>query len=48
MQISEDTLVGIENEIMAELEASVEFTMSSPYPDVSEIRKDVFDVEVSA
>jgi pyruvate dehydrogenase E1 component alpha subunit len=47
MQISEDTLAGIEAEIMAELDEAVEHAMSSPYPDLSEINKDILDVEVA-
>jgi acetoin:2,6-dichlorophenolindophenol oxidoreductase subunit alpha len=43
-----DDLAAMEAAISAAIEEAVEFALNSPYPDVSEIRRDVFANEVAA
>jgi pyruvate dehydrogenase E1 component alpha subunit len=45
---SEANLAKIEADIEREIDAAVEFALSSPNPDVSELRRDVFANEVAA
>lgn len=44
---SEEQLKHIEDEIEAALDAAVEFAMASPFPEVSELRRDVFEEEIA-
>jgi TPP-dependent pyruvate/acetoin dehydrogenase alpha subunit len=44
----ESELAGIESAIERELDAAVEFALSSPNPDLAELRRDVFAEELSA
>lgn len=44
----EERLVEIEQANAAELEEAVEFAMNSPYPDLVELRRDVFAEEIQA
>jgi pyruvate dehydrogenase E1 component alpha subunit len=45
---TEDELAKLEALIDAEIDEAVEFTLSSPYPDVAELRRDVFKAEIPA
>lgn len=47
-QVSEDTLAGIEHEIELSIDSAVEKALSSPRPDLIEIRRDVFETEIAA
>jgi pyruvate dehydrogenase E1 component alpha subunit len=47
-QVPEATLAAIEAEIEDRLDQAVEYALASPYPDVSEIRRDVFAKEIAA
>lgn len=48
LQVPEATLAGIEQGVDATIAEAVEFALSSPYPDVSEIRSDVLGQEIAA
>jgi len=45
---TEDELAALEAAIEKEIDEAVEFAVDSPYPDVAELRKDVFEEEMSA
>ena len=45
---TEDELAALEAAIDKEIDEAVEFAVDSPYPDVAELRKDVFEAEMSA
>ena len=45
---NEGELAAIEAEIALEIDAAVEFALASPYPDVEELRRDVFAQEIAA
>lgn len=45
---TENELAGIEAEIDKEINEALEFTLASPYPDVVELGRDVFEKELSA
>jgi TPP-dependent pyruvate/acetoin dehydrogenase alpha subunit len=45
---TEDELAALEAAIDKEIDEAVEFAVDSPYPDVAELRKDVFEEEMSA
>jgi pyruvate dehydrogenase E1 component alpha subunit len=45
---SEDQLQGIEQAIKQEIDEAVEFALSSPYPELAELRRDVYAEEISA
>jgi pyruvate dehydrogenase E1 component alpha subunit len=45
---SEDELAALERRIEGELDEAVEFAKSSPFPDLSEVGRDVFAQEVLA
>ena len=47
-QVPEATLAEIEQAVDREIQEAVEFALSSPYPDVSEIRRDVLAQEIPA
>jgi TPP-dependent pyruvate/acetoin dehydrogenase alpha subunit len=47
-QASEDELKSIEVEIEKEIDEAVDFAMNSAFPDVAELRRDVFREEVTA
>jgi TPP-dependent pyruvate/acetoin dehydrogenase alpha subunit len=47
-QVTEARLVEIEETVERDLSEAVEFALASPYPDVSEIRKDVLSKEIAA
>ena len=47
-QVSEATLQALEAEIDKRLDDAVEFALTSPYPDVSELRRDVLGEEIAA
>ena len=47
-QASEDELKAIEAEIEKEIDEAVDFAMNSAFPDVAELRRDVFRDEVTA
>jgi pyruvate dehydrogenase E1 component alpha subunit len=38
----------MEADIEQEITEALEFTLASPYPDVAELRRDVFESEMSA
>jgi pyruvate dehydrogenase E1 component alpha subunit len=44
----EQQLLALEEKIKAEIDEAVEFAMSSPYPDVAELRRDVYAEEIPA
>jgi TPP-dependent pyruvate/acetoin dehydrogenase alpha subunit len=46
--VGESELAGLESAIERELDAAVEFALSSPNPDLAELRRDVFAEELSA
>lgn len=46
--VTEDTLAAIEAKITEELDAAVEHALSSPYPELDELRIDVFKEEIRA
>ena len=48
LQVPEATLAGIEEAANGVIAEAVEFALSSPYPDISEIRKDVLGQEIAA
>ncbi|MEX3957406.1 thiamine pyrophosphate-dependent dehydrogenase E1 component subunit alpha [Trinickia sp. EG282A] len=43
---SENELTGIEQAIEAEIDAAIEYALASPYPDVAELRRDVYAQEI--
>ncbi|BCG04904.1 pyruvate dehydrogenase E1 component subunit alpha (plasmid) [Paraburkholderia sp. PGU19] len=43
---SESELAGIEQAIESEIDAAVEYALASPYPDVAELRRDVYAQEI--
>ncbi len=45
---TEEELSELEEAIDTELDEALEFTLASPYPDVAELRRDVFEEEMSA
>jgi pyruvate dehydrogenase E1 component alpha subunit len=45
---TEQELAGIESGIDKEIDEAVEFTLASPFPDVAELRRDVFKQEIAA
>jgi pyruvate dehydrogenase E1 component alpha subunit len=45
---SEEELSELEEAIETELDEALEFTLASPYPDIAELRRDVFEEEMSA
>jgi TPP-dependent pyruvate/acetoin dehydrogenase alpha subunit len=45
---TEEELAALEAAIDKEIDEAVEFAVDSPYPDVAELRKDVFEAEMSA
>ena len=45
---TEEELAALEAAIDKEIDEAVEFAVDSPYPDVAELRKDVFEEEMSA
>jgi len=45
---TEATLAKLEGEIEAEIDAAVDFALSSPLPDIAELRRDVFAQEMPA
>jgi TPP-dependent pyruvate/acetoin dehydrogenase alpha subunit len=45
---SDDELSGVEASIERDIDEALEFAMSSPYPDLAEIRRDVFEQEIAA
>lgn len=45
---TEAELAAMEAEIEAEITEAVDYTIASPYPDVSELRRDVYEEEMSA
>lgn len=47
-QISETTLDALDAEIAAEVEAAATHALESDYPDISELRRDVFEQEIAA
>jgi TPP-dependent pyruvate/acetoin dehydrogenase alpha subunit len=47
-QASEIQLAAIESEIEREIDAAVDFALSSPEPDLAELRQDIFATEVRA
>lgn len=47
-EATEEELAAIEQEIAVEIEEAVEFAFSSPFPDVSEIYRDVYEQEIAA
>ena len=47
-EASEEELAGIEAAHAAEIKEAVEFAFASPYPDVSEIRRDVYEEDIAA
>lgn len=44
----EDELAGLEGAVEKEIGEAVEFALTSPYPDVAELRRDVFAQEIKA
>ncbi|TLX71335.1 thiamine pyrophosphate-dependent dehydrogenase E1 component subunit alpha [Pseudomonas nicosulfuronedens] len=44
---SEEELATLESDIEGEIDEALEFTLNSPYPDVAELKRDVFKDEVS-
>lgn len=44
---SEEELSALEHDIDGEIDEAVEFTLNSPYPDVAELKRDIFKDEVS-
>lgn len=48
LQVPEATLAGIEQGVDVTIAEAVEFALSSPYPDIGEIRKDVLGQEIAA
>ena len=47
-QASEIQLAAMESEIEREIDAAVDFALSSPEPDLAELRRDIFATEVRA
>jgi pyruvate dehydrogenase E1 component alpha subunit len=45
---SESQIQGIEKAIKQEIDEAVEFALSSPYPDLAELRRDVYAEEIPA
>jgi acetoin:2,6-dichlorophenolindophenol oxidoreductase subunit alpha len=45
---TEDELVSMEAAISQEIDEAIEFTLASPYPDVAELRRDVYEQELPA
>ncbi|MGP3791576.1 thiamine pyrophosphate-dependent dehydrogenase E1 component subunit alpha [Pseudomonas sp. B392_1p] len=45
---SEDQLAAMEAAIEREIDEAVEFTLNSPYPDVAELKRDIYKDEVTA
>jgi TPP-dependent pyruvate/acetoin dehydrogenase alpha subunit len=45
---SEGELAAMEAAISQEIDEAIEFTFASPYPDVAELRRDVYEQELSA
>jgi TPP-dependent pyruvate/acetoin dehydrogenase alpha subunit len=45
---SEEQLLAIEQKVKEEIDDAVEFALSSPYPDVAELRRDVYAEEIPA
>jgi pyruvate dehydrogenase E1 component alpha subunit len=45
---TEEELSELEEAIETELDKALEFTLASPYPDIAELRRDVFEEEMSA
>lgn len=45
---TEEELSELEEAIDTELDEALEFTLASPYPDIAELRRDVFEEEMSA
>lgn len=45
---SEDQLAAMEAAIAREIDEAVEFTLNSPYPDVAELKRDIYKDEVTA
>jgi acetoin:2,6-dichlorophenolindophenol oxidoreductase subunit alpha len=45
---TEQELSGIESAVEQEIDAAVEFTLASPFPDPAELRRDVFKEEIAA
>ncbi|PTB21765.1 pyruvate dehydrogenase [Trinickia symbiotica] len=43
---SENELTGIERAIETEIDAAIEYALASPYPDVAELRRDVYAQEI--
>jgi pyruvate dehydrogenase E1 component alpha subunit len=48
MQVPEARLAEIEQTVERDISEAVEFALSSPYPDVAELRKDVLSQEIAA
>ncbi|MOA16571.1 hypothetical protein D3C78_1367920 [compost metagenome] len=44
---SEDQLATMEAAIEREIDEAVEFTLNSPYPDVAELKRDIYKDEVT-
>jgi pyruvate dehydrogenase E1 component alpha subunit len=45
---SEDQLATLEATIERDIDEALEFTLSSPYPDIAELSRDIYKDEVSA